>query len=324
MADATRILAVIPCLNEEKYLNGLVARLIEANRDQPIRFVIADGGSKDRSVDIAKNLAAQHPHILYLHNAKRHQSAAVNLAAATYGEGADFLIRIDAHADYPADYCRALVAEAEHTGADSVVTAMRTEGKNGFQRAVAAVQNSKLGNGGAAHRTAGHEGRWVDHGHHALIRLAPFRAIGGYDETFTHNEDAEFDTRFQRAGYKIWLTGKTTITYFPRDNPAALFRQYIKHGHGRARTILKHRAMPRLRQLAPAAVLPAALLALLGGIAALPLLIWIAVCLGTGAVMAWRERNAALLLAGPAAMIMHFGWSLGFWRGAAEKLITRP
>ena len=34
---------------------------------------------------------------------------------------------------------------------------------------------------------------YVDHGHHAAFRAASFKAIGGYDETFSHNEDAEFD-----------------------------------------------------------------------------------------------------------------------------------
>jgi succinoglycan biosynthesis protein ExoA len=44
-----------------------------------------------------------------------------------------------------------------------------------------------------------------------------------------------------------------------------------------------------------------------------PLLIWAAVCLGYGLVTAIRQRNADIALAGVSAMVMHFGWSVGFW-----------
>src|SRR5690606_35663894 len=123
-------------------------------------------------------------------------------------------------------------------------------------------QNSRLGNGGSKHR-AGAKGQWVDHGHHALMRIESFRTVGGYDETFGHNEDAELDHRLRAAGYGIWLTDKTRMTYYPRETAAGLFRQYLNYGQGRARNILKHSTMPKLRQVLPAMVLPLAAGALL-------------------------------------------------------------
>jgi len=312
------ILAVIPCLNEEDHLEPLVSQLVAAGKTLPMRIVIADGGSRDRTPQIAQNLAAQNPNVLFLNNPKRIQGAAVNLAVAKYGDAAAFLIRIDAHADYPDDYCRVLIEEAGKTGAAAVVVAMKTAGKAWFQQAVAAAQNSPLGHGGAAHRIIGQDGMWVEHGHHALMRIDAFRAVGGYDESFSHNEDAELDMRLRKTGCKIWLTGKTALTYYPRQAPGALFRQYIQFGYGRARTILKHRALPKLRQLAPAAVLPAVLLALLTPvcwIAALPLAAWIAFCLGYGVALGIKAGEMRIAMSGPAAMSMHFGWSVGFWRG---------
>jgi succinoglycan biosynthesis protein ExoA len=311
-------LIVIPCLNEEANLE----RVVTAVADTPeARIVIADGGSTDRTPGIAEELAARYPNVTWLANPQRLQGAAINLAVRTYGDEAAFLIRLDAHADYPAGYCRILLAEAERTGAAAVVVAMRTVGIGGFQRAVAAAQNSKLGNGGAAHRAAGGEGRWVEHGHHALMRLDAFQAVGGYDESFSHNEDAELDLRFVEAGYRLWLTGQTSLDYHPRAAPGALFRQYMNYGHGRARTILKHHALPRLRQLAPAAILPALILAAATPIlwvCCLPLLGWAALCFAGGALLGIRARDPWILLAGPAAMLMHLGWSLGLWRGLLQ------
>jgi succinoglycan biosynthesis protein ExoA len=307
-------LIVIPCLNEERNLERVARTALEF---PDALIVIADGGSTDRTPEIALRLAAAHPAIHYLPNPKRLQSAAVNLAVATYCMAAAYLIRLDAHADYPAGYCQILVEEAERTGAASVVVAMRTIGVSGFQLAAAAAQNSKLGTGGAAHRSTASDGRSVEHGHHALMRLDAFQAVNGYDDTFSHNEDAELDLRLLQAGYTIWLTGRTALDYHPRATPGALFRQYVNYGGGRARTILKHHALPKLRQLAPAAILPALLLALASPftlLAAVPVLAWGMLCLGYGLLLGLKARDGWICLAGPAAMLMHLGWSLGFWR----------
>jgi succinoglycan biosynthesis protein ExoA len=203
---------------------------------------------------------------------------------------------------------------------------MNTMGNAGFQIAVAAAQNSKLGNGGAAHRSANGEGKWVDHGHHALMRIAAFEAVGGYDESFSHNEDAELDVRLGKAGSRIWLTGATTMDYYPRANPVALFKQYRNYGAGRVRTVLKHGLKLKIRQLLPVAVAPAAVMALaypLIPVAAFPLFAWASLCLGYGGWIAWKVKSPLLALSGPSAMLMHGGWSLGFWQGLLKHRKAR-
>jgi succinoglycan biosynthesis protein ExoA len=315
-------LIIIPCLNEEAHLDRILRQIGTILAFPNARLVIVDGGSSDRTPDQARFLAAAHSNILFLENPKRIQSAAINLAVATYGAEAEYLIRIDAHADYPEHYCETLLAEAKKTGADSVVVSMRTIGKAGFQSAVAAAQNSKLGNGGSAHRAAGEAGRWIDHGHHALMRLAAFRDVGGYDENFAANEDAELDMRLRQKNFKIWLTGKTFLTYYPRATPAALFRQYFRYGYGRAKTILKHRVRPKIRQLLPVFVAPAALLAFAApvfALSALPFVAWFWLCGFYGFWIAFKARKLSLAMAGAAAMIMHFAWSLGFWKAILTR-----
>lgn len=313
---APRLLVVIPTLNEAAYIEPLVTGLSHNCARLNARIVVADGGSSDGTIGIINRLVLTYPNVSLLHNPGRLQSAAINLAVSTYGDQADFLIRMDAHADYPDDYIPQLIAEQKTTNADSVCVPMETVGLRGFQRAVAAAQNSKLGNGGSAHRQIGFAGKWVDHGHHALMRIAAFRAVNGYDENFSHNEDAELDTRLRQAGYTIWLTGKTSHTYYPRTRPGPLFRQYFKYGQGRARTILKHKTMPRLRQIIPVGVAPAVLLFFIPihPIFMMPALIWMMICLIYGAGLGFRAKEPIIALSGPATMIMHLAWSLGFWR----------
>jgi succinoglycan biosynthesis protein ExoA len=152
------------------------------------------------------------------------------------------------------------------------------------------------------------------------MRLAAFQAVGGYDETFSHNEDAELDIRLGRDGCRIWLTTEVAIVYFPRNSARALFRQYRNYGAGRARTVRLHRTPLKVRQLLPLSVAPAAALALVAPFAwplALPAAAWAGLCLAYGVLIA-KDRCSAL--AGWPAMIMHLGWSVGF---LGEQLFPR-
>ena len=309
-------LIVIPCLNEAAHIGGLLDQLSPAAARLGGQIVVADGGSGDSTRRIVRDAAAQNPAIKLLDNPDRIQSAGINKAVAAYGQNARQLIRIDAHCSYPDDFCDTLLAEVETTKADSIVVSMIAEGGPVIQRINAVAQNSPVGNGGSKHRMRA-AGEYVDHGHHALIDLDAFRAVGGYDPTFTHNEDAELDYRLRRAGYKIWLTAETVVTYFPRSSLFALARQYFNYGKGRARNLLKHRVVPKLRQAKVMLVLPALLLAALSGlhwIFAVPALLWLSYCLFAGGLVALRAHDITLVLTIIAAILMHVSWSFGFWR----------
>lgn len=156
------------------------------------------------------------------------------------------------------------------------------------------------------------------------MRIAAYRAVGGYDESFSHNEDAELDFRLRKAGLRIWMTPKTFMTYYPRSSAWALFRQYLGYGRGRAKNLLKHRSVPKVRQAIPLSVAPVviiALFALLKWWTAIPVAVWAFACIGYGVWMAVGQKNPLGPLAAVSAMIMHFAWSAGFW---LELIGIRP
>jgi succinoglycan biosynthesis protein ExoA len=126
------------------------------------------------------------------------------------------------------------------------------------------------------------------------MSIAAFRAVGGYDPDFAHNEDAELDHRLRAAGHDIWLTGRTAITYFPRRALPALARQYFNFGRGRAANLIKHRTR------APAAAMGgdlgradalAAWLAPLAFALGAPALVWGGLVLAGGRRWRWREAR---------------------------------
>ena len=317
-------LIVIPCLNEAVHIGTILGQLRAAMDRLGGRIVVVDGGSTDGTIDIVQALVAVDDRISLVHNPDRVQSAAINLAVALDEGRATHLIRIDAHCAYPDDYCDILMQQAKSVYADSIVVSMIAHGAKGVQRINAATQNASIGNGGSAHRNSPC-GAYVDHGHHALIKITAFKAVGGYDPNFAHNEDAELDYRLRQARYRIWLTAATVITYFPRPSFTAAARQYFRYGAGRASNLLKHRMLPRIRQTKVMMVAPAVLLALLAPlhwVFALPGLLWAAYCLQAGLRMAWDQRDPFLALCGGAAIIMHLSWSLGFWQKILRSAVA--
>ena len=326
------ICVVVPTLNEARHIEACLTSLMRGDDLlKDVEFVVADGGSDDGTVDIVEGISRKHPNVRLINNPERIQSIAVNLGAEAAQSKARILVRCDAHSIYPDNYIVDLARKLDETGAASVVVPMDAVGEGCFQRANAFIVDSPLGNGGSAHR-GGLKSGFVDHGHHAAFDMAAFKALGGYDETFTHNEDAEYDHRVNAAGGRVYLDAETRISYFPRDSFVSLWKQYFNYGKGRARNMKKHRSKPKLRQLIPvlnlAAMLGGALFAAVCASFMTPnlaLLLTIGIILGLAPMTAYftvlalvsvwavRKLNSICgLHAAGVLFCMHNSWALGF------------
>ena len=233
--DPATILVGIPALNEERHIAACLRSLVEgAPAMRSVRIVVADGGSTDATRAILDSLRPGLPNLVVIDNPDRLQSAAMNRIVATCATPEHrILVRCDAHACYPRGYVLDVAASLFSRDAAAVAATMDATGATPFQRAAAWIVDTPLGSGGAPHR-GGRSSAWVDHGHHAGIRLDWFRRLGGYDPGFSHNEDAEFDRRLTRAGGRIWLDAGLRLDYPMRDSLPALARQYWCYGRGRA------------------------------------------------------------------------------------------
>jgi succinoglycan biosynthesis protein ExoA len=312
------VLVVIPALNEAEHIESCVRSLMSGDaRLRAVAMVVADGGSRDRTREIVLGLQDEFPNLRLLDNPEKLQSAAVNRAAREASAGRSVLVRCDAHAIYPDNYVMRVADSLVHHGVASLVVPMDAVGTSCFQRANAWIVDTPLGSGGSAHR-GGRTSNYVDHGHHAGFDLKTFLGLGGYDATFSHNEDAEYDARVRKAGGRIFLDADIRLSYLPRATVGGLARQYFNYGKGRARTLMKHGERPKLRQLIP----PATLAACVAGLAIAPFSLWalvlpggyLAALVAASLAIAVKHRSLCGLLAGAASATMHMSWSLGLFR----------
>lgn len=315
-ADPAEILAVIPALNEARHIETCIRTLMGGDPEmREITLVVADGGSTDGTQAIVDGLRGEFPNLVLIDNPGRLQAAALNRAVRDVARPAHrILVRCDAHSIYPPGFVRGVAGALLARGAQSVTVPMDAEGRTPFGRAVAWITDTKLGSGGSAHRGGARSG-WVDHGHHAGFSLGWYRRLGGYDETFSHNEDAEYDRRLTEADGRIWLDALWRIGIVARGSAGALARQYWKYGSGRARTILKHRMRPRLRQMVPVghalALGGSLLLVPFNPLGALYPFVYGVLLLGVSAWSSVRIGSDGLH-AGPALGIIHTAWGAGF------------
>lgn len=317
------VLAIIPTLNEARHIETCIRSLMTGNSAlKNVRLVVADGGSTDSTVKIVKSLKTEFPNLDVINNPLRLQSAAINRAVAECADKQTrWIVRCDAHSIYPDGFILDVAEALKRTEAESLVIPMDAVGESCFEKANAWVVDTPLGSGGSAHR-GGTTSGYVDHGHHAGFEIEAFRAIGGYDETFSHNEDAEYDARLAKNGGKIFLDADIRIKYVPRGSVSKLAKQYFNYGKGRARNAAKHNTPLKIRQSLPVIALILNVLGVIASVIFWPALIlplgYVCVLLLASFLVTLKHKSLCGLWAGVAVGTMHMSWAAGFLK---QKLI---
>lgn len=321
---------VIPCLNEEPYIEGVVrAAMTQIYPPERVEILVCDGGSTDRTREIVIDLGLQDPRVKLIDNPGRFPSAGMN-EGIRRARGS-VIVRMDAHAEYAPDYVAAAVDALRRTGATTAGGAARARYDGPFQRALCAALESPLGVGGSAYRDPSREG-FVESVWSGAFRREVFERVGLFDAEARANEDAELNQRIIEAGGTVYLSRDLVAFYYPRSSLGALARQYFGYGRGRARTLLRRRRVLSPRPFVPfAALTTLASLALftLAYAAAWPLLA-AAVLVYAGVVAAETARAGRRAGLAPAELprlfaifpTMHGAHGAGVWAGLIHGLTT--
>lgn len=107
--DVKKLSVIIPCYNEERTLETVVDRVLAADRcGLALEVVIVDDGSRDRSVDVMRDLAQRHPEIVTASNGTNQGKGAALRNGFQTATG-DIVLVQDADLEYnPAEYPKLL------------------------------------------------------------------------------------------------------------------------------------------------------------------------------------------------------------------------
>lgn len=318
----------MPVRNEERHLADSVARVLAQDYRGEFELVLAVGPSKDRTEEIAWQLAAADPRIVVVQNPSGKIASAMN--AAIKAARHEVITRIDGHALLPDGYLTTAVRTLQETGAADVGGVMAAEGVTSFQQAVAWCMTSPVGMGAAANHTGGEAGP-ADTVYLGVYRRDAIERAGGYDETMIVAEDWELNYRIRAAGGLIWFTPDLRVTYRPRATLYTLAHQHFRYGRWRRVVARRYPQTVNLRYLAPPAAAAANILGTVIGLAgaagiaadgpgavrylvlgfAVPVA-YLAGVTGAGVVLA---RGLPLRVRAQVPLVltaMHMTWGLGF------------
>ena len=330
---------VMPVLNEERHLADAVAHVLQQDYPAAVEVVLAVGPSRDRTLEVARGLAAADHRVCVVENPSGQTPAALNAAIAV--SHYPVVARVDGHALLPPAYLRIAAETLAATGADNVGGIMAAEGVTPFEQAVARAMTSKVGVGAARFHTGGEAGP-AESVYLGVFRRAAIDRVGGYDEGFLRAQDWEMNHRIRASGGTVWFQPRMRVSYRPRAGLRGLGSQYYHYGRWRRVVARQHRGTINPRYLAPPAAVIAIAVGLAVGVAGLigalaglwPPLAWL--CLGfavPGAYLCGVLAAAAATARGlrPRAVMwlpavigaMHVCWGGGFLT-SPRGLVPRP
>ena len=326
---------MIPVLNEERHLREVVAHALGQKTQRELEVIIAVGPSRDRTLEIAQELAVQYSNVRVVDNPSGRTPDALNAAIAhTRGE---YIVRCDGHAFLPPDYVETAIATLIRTDSDNVGGIMDAQGETAFQKAVAWAMKSPFGVGSAAFHVGGVEGE-AETVYLGSFRASALERVGGYDPRMTRAQDWEMNHRIRATGGRVWFNPALKVTYRPRRTITTLAQQYLQYGQWRRLVMHLHpetaQRLSALRYFAPPAAVTANVLGLIvGGIGALfgsqwslALVVPATYIAGITAVSlsALGKENLSTVMRLPLVLAtMHMCWGVGFLFSPAKAEIAK-
>jgi glycosyltransferase involved in cell wall biosynthesis len=223
--DGPTVSVIIPTRNEARFIDRCLRSIFSSVSRMPdTEVIVVDGISTDGTRQILADWERQQPALRVLDNPQGIVPTAMNIGIlAARGR---WIIRVDAHSEYPADYLEQCLAVSRRTGMDNVGGLFVTQPADDTSQArlVQAMTTHPFGVGNSGFRVGAGSGR-ADTVPYGCYRREVFARIGLYDERLVRNQDYELNARLRKAGGSIWRDPSIRIRYYNQRTLKGLFRQ---------------------------------------------------------------------------------------------------
>ncbi len=216
---------IVPCRNEAAFIDRCLGSIYSFTPvEGGMEVIVVDGLSEDGTREILAQWVRRHPNLKVLDNPKGIVPTAMNMGIKE-AKG-EWIVWLDAHAEYPKNYLQQCIETSCRTGADNVGGIVRTLTRDDSREAllVQALTTHRFGVGTAKFRQNTLEGP-ADTVPYGCFKRPLFAQIGLYHEALVRNQDYEFNRRMGRAGKRIWLDPKIEIHYYNQSSLRGLLHQ---------------------------------------------------------------------------------------------------
>lgn len=233
---------IIPCRNEEKYIEACLKSLAEDQTypKESLEILVIDGASEDKTRKIVEEYIKKHPeiNIKLLENPNKFTSFGLNIGIRT--ARGEIIVRADAHTQYPPEYIKVSVdyllkgykkEEVDSVGGvietpsiKDIATVIKDRKSQIKTRAIALCLSHPFG-AASSFRLGTTEPRFVDTVFAGCYKKEVFNKIGLFNENLVRSQDLEFNLRLKRAGGKILLVPDIKFRYYPKSS----FWEFFQH-----------------------------------------------------------------------------------------------
>ena len=305
---------IIPCRNEEKYINKCLKNIISQDypKDKMEVFVV-NGASEDKTKEIVESFAERHSFIRLLENPRKFTPFGLNIGLKE--ARGEVIVRMDAHAGYQKDYISKCVKHLKESGADNVGGVMKTLPSRDTleSKAIAISLSHPFAAGGSHFRLGTKKPRWVDTVFGGCYKREIFEKIGNFNEQLIRCQDIDLNRRLISAGGRILLVPEIVSFYYPQPDLGKFLEHNFTDGVWTIYPLKFGIRIFSLRHIMPLMLV----LALLGSVVFngfLSLLIWLYVLasLYFSFQISRKEKDLGYLFFMPVVFACrHFGYGFG-------------
>ncbi len=315
------ISVICPVYNEGDYITGCLESVLKQDYPHHLTEIFfVDGMSTDQTREIVTEYSKKYSFLRMLDNCQRTVPHAMNIGIRhSVGE---YIIRLDAHSQYPPVYFSQLIDYAKKLNSDNVGGVCNTSVKNKNQKslAITEVLSSRLGVGNSIFRTGAKNITEVDTVVFGCFKRDVFDRFGLYDERLVRNQDIELNKRIKRGGGKLYLVPEIQCTYFARETFGGLVKNNFQNGLWNILTVFYTKTLGSLslRHFIPLFFLVSLILPPLLAIGYFPLiligivtsLLYIIMMLSSSFYLS-RKKNVNMIYLFVSFFLMHFSYGSG-------------
>ena len=247
-----RVCAVIPVLNEEKFIKRCIDSLLA--QTFPVKIMVLDGGSTDSTLDILDSYGDS---IRVIDNPGKRVPNARNRALEHLDDDITHCLEIIGHSWIDNDHVEKRVndlIELESTlGIKVGAIGCLTESADSDDHVSSWIEGalrSPIGSGGGQfQRFEGRHQTKVPA--FCLHNVEALKSVGGWDERFITSQDSDLSMRLISAGWQLWRSDVSCVYMHKRSSLKNWWKMCHRYGFWRTKVVLKHPKRMDARELLP-------------------------------------------------------------------------
>lgn len=247
-----RVCAVVPVLNEEKFIKRCIESLLA--QTMPVEVLVLDGGSSDSTLEILSKFGDS---ITVIHNPGKRVSNARNLALEKIDKSMTHCLEIIGHSWIEPDHVEKRVADLidleTELGYKIGAIGCLTEASDSVDLVstwIDGALSSPIGSGGGQfNRFKGRKRTKVPA--FCLHNIEALKSVGGWDERFITSQDSDLSMRLISQGWELWRSDVSCVYMHKRSSLSNWWKMCHRYGFWRTKVMLRHPKRADLREFLP-------------------------------------------------------------------------